>query len=90
MGPPTTRLRSASWAAAQRACLLPSRAQWQAHRTCAHHGAAALMGNETAKLAAPDDAERFSSALSGIGEVNTDPARCAPGIGLLVPLVPCT
>jgi hypothetical protein len=48
------------------------------------------MGNETAKLAAPDDAERFSSALSGIGEVNTDPARCAPGIGLLVPLVPRT
>ena len=34
------------------------------------------MGNEAAKLAAPDDAERFSSALSGIGDVNTDPARC--------------
>ena len=34
------------------------------------------MGNEAAKLAAPDDAERFSSALSGIAEVNNDPARC--------------
>ena len=35
------------------------------------------MGNEAAKLAAPDDAERYRDALSGVGEVNADPARCA-------------
>ena len=42
------------------------------------NGAAlALMGNEAAKLAAPEDAERFGAALSRVGEVNADPARCA-------------
>jgi len=43
-----------------------------------------LMGNEAAKLAAPDEAgaERFRAALAGVGEVNTDPARCARAVAL--------